>query len=103
MTGVNLLSANVSQLDGTIVAPENHAKFGKDPSDWMVFEWLTGLKIQGRGMIQGRGSGWWHVSPTERMDLSDDDGHFEDDNEEYSPTVPVTFSCYAFACLPAVV
>lgn len=75
----------MSQLDGTIIAPEDPEKWGDDPLDWMVFEWATGLKIQGQGMIDGQGSSWWHVSKTEHMDLSHDD-----DYEEYSPIVPVT-------------
>lgn len=47
------------QLDGTIVAPTDSKSWGNGLMWWIEFSKLKGIKIQGKGVIDGRGSGWW--------------------------------------------
>ncbi|XP_022944796.1 polygalacturonase At1g48100-like [Cucurbita moschata] len=53
----------IFQLDGTIIAPTDFKVWGKGLLQWLQFTKLVGLTIQGHGVIDGRGSVWWHVSP----------------------------------------
>ncbi|XP_038893387.1 polygalacturonase At1g48100-like isoform X2 [Benincasa hispida] len=53
----------VFQLDGTIIAPTDFKVWGKGLLQWLQFTKLKGLTIQGNGVIDGRGSAWWQVSP----------------------------------------
>ncbi|MED6184431.1 hypothetical protein PIB30_047443 [Stylosanthes scabra] len=49
----------VFQLDGTIVAPTNSKAWGGGIFQWLEFSKLVGITIQGKGVIDGRGSVWW--------------------------------------------
>ncbi|KAK8627403.1 hypothetical protein V6N13_135015 [Hibiscus sabdariffa] len=53
----------VFQLDGTIVAPTDSRPWGKGILQWLEFSKLKGITIQGKGIIDGRGSGWWEDAP----------------------------------------
>ncbi|XP_026418951.1 polygalacturonase-like [Papaver somniferum] len=53
------------ELGGTIVAPQNPsawdtAKGGS--GTWIVFNGVTGLLVNGGGVFDGRGQGWWEKS-----------------------------------------
>lgn len=63
--------------------------------NWIVFKRLTGLTIQGHGTIEGRGSGWWHISAlydpgdtsddddeADLMDLPQDDNYDDQDDDD---------------------
>ncbi|KAK8665154.1 hypothetical protein V6N13_005328 [Hibiscus sabdariffa] len=49
----------VFQLDGTIIAPTDSQPWGKGLLQWLEFTKLKGITVQGKGIIDGRGSGWW--------------------------------------------
>ncbi|KAF5726734.1 polygalacturonase [Tripterygium wilfordii] len=55
----------VFQLDGTIIAPTNFNAWGKGLFQWLEFTKLIGITVQGKGIIDGRGSGWWQDSQYE--------------------------------------
>ncbi|OMO78245.1 Glycoside hydrolase, family 28 [Corchorus capsularis] len=55
----------VFQLDGTIIAPTDSQAWGKGLLQWLEFSKLKGITIQGKGIIDGRGSGWWEDTPYE--------------------------------------
>ncbi|KAE8704952.1 pantothenate kinase 2-like [Hibiscus syriacus] len=55
----------VFQLDGTIIAPTDSRPWGKGILQWFEFSKLKGITIQGKGIIDGRGSGWWQDAPYE--------------------------------------
>ncbi|KAL4362995.1 hypothetical protein GQ457_04G007470 [Hibiscus cannabinus] len=55
----------VFQLDGTIIAPTDSRPWGKGILQWLEFSKLKGITIQGKGVIDGRGSGWWQDAPYE--------------------------------------
>ncbi|KAA3482996.1 polygalacturonase [Gossypium australe] len=55
----------VFQLDGTIIAPTDARPWGKGLLQWLEFTKLKGIAIQGKGIIDGRGSGWWQDAPYE--------------------------------------
>ena len=54
-----------SQLDGTIIAPTDSQPWGKGILQWLEFTKLRGITVQGKGIIDGRGSGWWQDAPYE--------------------------------------
>ncbi|CAN6341141.1 unnamed protein product [Urochloa humidicola] len=56
------------QLDGTILAQTRARVWGSGLLQWLEFTKLTGIAIQGSGVINGRGQEWWTYS-----DPSDDD------------------------------
>lgn len=47
------------QLDGMIVAPTDSDSWGRGLLWWIEFTKLSGITIQGNGVIDGRGSVWW--------------------------------------------
>ncbi|KAF8390431.1 hypothetical protein HHK36_024957 [Tetracentron sinense] len=53
----------VFQLDGTIIAPTSAKAWGTGLLQWLEFTKLRGITIRGKGIIDGRGSGWWQDSP----------------------------------------
>ncbi|XP_022726620.1 polygalacturonase At1g48100-like isoform X2 [Durio zibethinus] len=55
----------VFQLDGTIIAPTDSQPWGKGILQWLEFTKLKGITIQGKGIIDGRGTGWWQDAPYE--------------------------------------
>ncbi|CAI9100146.1 OLC1v1037086C1 [Oldenlandia corymbosa var. corymbosa] len=53
----------VFMLSGTIVAPELPSVWkGRDTSKWLIFGGVNGLIVDGYGVIDGRGKGWWDQS-----------------------------------------
>ncbi|KAJ0007504.1 hypothetical protein Pint_30095 [Pistacia integerrima] len=44
---------------GNIMAPDMRAWKGNDRQNWLVFENISWLKIDGNGQIDGRGASWW--------------------------------------------
>ncbi|XWS20418.1 hypothetical protein CRYUN_Cryun31cG0099400 [Craigia yunnanensis] len=51
------------KLSGTIIAPNGPNQWkAADLSKWLVFQGVNGLTIDGLGMIDGRGKGWWDHS-----------------------------------------
>ncbi|KAG8044731.1 hypothetical protein GUJ93_ZPchr0070g33433 [Zizania palustris] len=62
------------QLDGTILAQTSTRVWGSGLLQWLEFTKLTGIAIQGSGVINGRGQEWWTYS-----NPNDDD-----DVEEYN-------------------
>lgn len=51
------------QIDGMIVAPEEPKNWDPDlPRIWLGFSNLTGVNLQGSGVIDGSGSKWWAAS-----------------------------------------
>ncbi|KAF9626691.1 hypothetical protein IFM89_038786 [Coptis chinensis] len=52
----------VFQLDGTIIAPTSARAWGSGLLQWIEFTKLRGITIQGKGIIDGRGSVWWQNS-----------------------------------------
>ncbi|XVF84999.1 hypothetical protein PTKIN_Ptkin17bG0083800 [Pterospermum kingtungense] len=55
----------VFQLDGTIIAPTDSEPWGRGILQWLEFSKLRGITVQGKGIIDGRGSGWWQDAPYE--------------------------------------
>ncbi|XP_010547772.1 PREDICTED: polygalacturonase At1g48100 [Tarenaya hassleriana] len=55
----------VFQLDGTIIAPMDSKSWGRGLLWWIEFTKLRGITVQGKGIIDGRGSGWWQDYPFE--------------------------------------
>ncbi|KAL1209097.1 Polygalacturonase [Cardamine amara subsp. amara] len=49
----------VFQLDGMIVAPTDSESWERGLLWWIEFTKLSGITIQGNGVIDGRGSVWW--------------------------------------------
>uniref|UniRef100_A0A0D9WK49 Pectate lyase superfamily protein domain-containing protein n=1 Tax=Leersia perrieri TaxID=77586 RepID=A0A0D9WK49_9ORYZ len=56
------------QLDGTILAQTSTRAWGSGLLQWLEFTKLSGISIQGSGVINGRGQEWWTYS-----DPNDDD------------------------------
>ncbi|XP_022720876.1 probable polygalacturonase At1g80170 [Durio zibethinus] len=51
------------KLSGTIIAPNGPDQWkAADLSTWLAFQGVNGLTIDGLGMIDGRGKGWWDRS-----------------------------------------
>ncbi|CAD6230684.1 unnamed protein product [Miscanthus lutarioriparius] len=61
----------VFQLEGTILAPTSAKSWGSGLLQWLEFTKLSGIVIQGSGIINGRGQQWWTYSDPE--DEDDDD------------------------------
>ncbi|KAK8595672.1 hypothetical protein V6N12_064186 [Hibiscus sabdariffa] len=53
----------IKQIMGRIVSPVSPETWeGLDRGKWLTFHGVSGLKIKGRGEIDGRGWGWWNQS-----------------------------------------
>ncbi|XP_024984283.1 probable polygalacturonase At3g15720 [Cynara cardunculus var. scolymus] len=53
------------EILGTIIAPEDPNSWnGCETGAWIFFANVTGLTVDGGGMINGRGAAWWIKSPT---------------------------------------
>ncbi|KAK9030685.1 hypothetical protein V6N11_032101 [Hibiscus sabdariffa] len=51
------------QLSGTILAPGGPDQWkSTDLSTWLAFQGVNGLRIYGKGTLDGRGKGWWDRS-----------------------------------------
>jgi hypothetical protein len=59
------------QLDGTILAQTGARVWGSGLLQWLEFTKLTGIAVQGSGVINGRGQEWWTYS--DPNDDNDDD------------------------------
>lgn len=35
---------------------------GRDQGQWLIFDSVNGLDVNGAGTIDGRGQGWWDIS-----------------------------------------
>ncbi|KAK8613823.1 hypothetical protein V6N13_101579 [Hibiscus sabdariffa] len=64
----------VFQLDGMIIAPTDSRPWGEGILQWLEFTKLKGITVEGKGVIDGRGSGWWQDAPYE--DPYDDERKF---------------------------
>ncbi|KAL5552865.1 hypothetical protein UlMin_040266 [Ulmus minor] len=63
----------VFQLEGTILAPTDAKPWGKGILQWLEFSKLRGITVQGSGIIDGRGSGWWQIASASPYDDPVDD------------------------------
>ncbi|XP_039018147.1 polygalacturonase At1g48100-like [Hibiscus syriacus] len=62
--GSNCQPNIVFKLEGTIIAPDPRA-WHNGTSQWIVFAKLNrGVTVTGRGIIDGRGLGWWNRKST---------------------------------------
>ncbi|KAL5203506.1 hypothetical protein ABZP36_014458 [Zizania latifolia] len=52
------------QLDGTILAQTSTRAWGSGLFQWLEFTQLSGIAIQGSGVLNGRGQEWWTYSDT---------------------------------------
>ncbi|KAF8010058.1 hypothetical protein BT93_J0892 [Corymbia citriodora subsp. variegata] len=50
------------KIYGTIEAPTDQSAYKKDPSEWLKFENLQNLRVEGGGYINGNGETWWKKS-----------------------------------------
>ncbi|XP_058088317.1 polygalacturonase At1g48100 [Magnolia sinica] len=56
----------VLQIDGIILAPPNPCAWSRSNLfQWINFKWLHDFTIQGSGTVNGQGSSWWTISPTQ--------------------------------------
>ncbi|CAA7032764.1 unnamed protein product [Microthlaspi erraticum] len=62
----------VFQLDGMIVAPNDPDTWGRGLLWWIEFTKLKGIKIQGSGVIDGRGTVWWQQDQPFDYPIDDD-------------------------------
>lgn len=60
------------QLDGMIVAPTDSESWGRGLLWWIEFTKLKGITIQGNGVIDGRGTGWWQQDNPFDYPIDDD-------------------------------
>ena len=50
------------QISGIIIAPDSpEAWKGRNQGRWLIFKDVDGLSVDGPGMIDGRGKGWWDI------------------------------------------
>ena len=50
------------QIDGTLLVSKNHKRYPLDGSnvyDFLAFQYVQGVKIEGKGSVQGQGFMWW--------------------------------------------
>ncbi|XP_060967147.1 uncharacterized protein LOC115711203 isoform X3 [Cannabis sativa] len=50
------------QIDGTIEAPSDPSDYNGHESNWLMFENINDLVVQGGGTINGNGNSWWKLS-----------------------------------------
>lgn len=86
----------ILQLDGTIIAPTDSKSWGKGLMWWIDFTKLKGIKVQGKGVIDGRGSCWW------QQDYPFIDGEtklilpLNNSVQEPPPLMPVKLTIFSF-------
>lgn len=68
----NHTGTTVVQLDGTILAQTSARAWGSAGLlQWLEFTKLTGIAVQGSGVINGRGQDWWtYADPNDADDES---------------------------------
>ncbi|MBA0673433.1 hypothetical protein Goklo_024990, partial [Gossypium klotzschianum] len=60
LSGANCQPNIVFQLDGIIIAPTYFQCWGNGSLPWLDFTYLRGgVTVQGKGILDGRGSRWW--------------------------------------------
>ena len=59
------------QLDGTILAQTSARAWGSAGLlQWLEFTKLTGIAVQGSGVINGRGQDWWtYADPHDSVEM----------------------------------
>jgi len=90
------------QLEGTILAPTSAKSWGSGLLQWLEFTKLSGIVIQGSGIINGRGQQWWTYSDPED---EDDDDTVRAGHQVYNfllSTQKKSWSSAYFGCFPAV-
>ena len=50
------------QINGVLLASDDRSDYGRDGSQWIRFDSVQGLIVEGRGVINGRGNIWWQNS-----------------------------------------
>ncbi|KAI6668905.1 hypothetical protein NL676_003790 [Syzygium grande] len=50
------------KIYGTIEASSDQSDYEKDPTEWLKFENLENLRVEGGGYINGNGETWWQKS-----------------------------------------
>ncbi|KAL1317179.1 hypothetical protein HN51_069276 [Arachis hypogaea] len=78
----------VFQLDGTIIAPTNANAWSGGLLQWLEFTKLVGITIQGKGVIDGRGSVWWQDQPFDNP-IDGEEKLIVPLNHTWKPPVPV--------------
>ncbi|XP_057448488.1 polygalacturonase At1g48100-like [Lotus japonicus] len=78
----------VFQFDGTIIAPTNSNAWGGGLLQWLEFSKLVGITIQGKGVIDGRGSVWWQDFPYDDP-IDDEEKLIVPLNHTQKPSLPV--------------
>ncbi|XP_061356983.1 polygalacturonase At1g48100-like [Gastrolobium bilobum] len=78
----------VFQLDGTIIAPIDPNAWGEGSLQWLEFTKLVGITIQGKGVIDGRGSVWWQDFPFDNP-IDDEEKLIVPLNHTKRPPVPI--------------
>ncbi|MED6169056.1 hypothetical protein PIB30_017809 [Stylosanthes scabra] len=78
----------VFQLDGTIIAPTNPNAWNGGLLQWLEFTKLMGITIQGKGVIDGRGSVWWQDQPFDDP-IDDEEKLIVPLNRTWKPPAPV--------------
>lgn len=59
------------QILGEIVAPPLPSAWEKhDPSQWLAFKEVSGLRVYGSGRVNGEGFGWWNQSCKYHPDMA---------------------------------
>ncbi|KAL3845988.1 hypothetical protein ACJIZ3_003391 [Penstemon smallii] len=59
----------IVQIDGNLVAPIEPSKWKCEYDNchrWIYFHKVDGLKVRGRGTIDGHGKNWWNIDGKER-------------------------------------
>ncbi|KAK6125180.1 hypothetical protein DH2020_041081 [Rehmannia glutinosa] len=50
-------------VSGKIIAPVKAAWSGKQRHAWIIFSYVNGLIVKGKGVIDGQGPSWWPAKP----------------------------------------
>ncbi|XP_027067420.2 polygalacturonase [Coffea arabica] len=50
------------QINGVLLASDDRSDYGRDGRQWIRFDSVQGLIVEGRGVINGRGNIWWQNS-----------------------------------------
>jgi len=73
------------QLEGTVIAPKSIGdwKFLNEERKWIEFSDISGIVIEGGGVIDGQGAAWWNsddvsMKPTVRSNSNINTVHVYD-------------------------
>lgn len=58
-----VLMLKLFQIDGTVMPPDGPESWpqSNNKRQWLVFYRVDGMKLQGGGLIDGRGEKWWNL------------------------------------------